>query len=225
MKRDESVFFFTLVDFLITALFFGLVLYAAAVSASVEANAAEEEAQRRVEALAMATGVSDLTELTDRLSRLGPVKDLEAMAVLVQQAGGVAQVQRGQNLIQSSGGVDSIETAIAKLRREGYGIPPCVYTRAPNGDMISTRIATVRATDATISFESRTPVLDSILRSLGLSFSEVQTLTLRDFRRTFQPVVQRNPGCRYSITLIEDTRYVDARDSANKVFRALPARP
>lgn len=213
MKRDESVFFFTLVDFLITALFFGLVLYALAVPAFAEATSSQKDAIKRAETLAAATGISDLTELTDRLTRLGPVKDVEATVDFVREAGGLAEIERSQLLIKEAGGFDSVAVVLAKLRKEGYGVPPCRYTLRGDGQKIPVMVASVSATDSLITFLTRTPVLDTIMDRLGLSFAAVQSLPLRDFRRVFAPLARQYPDCRFHVTFIEQTRYVDARDA------------
>lgn len=215
MKRDESVFFFTLVDFLITALFFGLVLYALAAPAFAEATSSQEEATMTAEALAAATGISDLTELTDRLTRLGPVKDLETTVNVVRKAGGLAEVQRTQLLIKEAGGFDSVAAVLAKLRREGFGVPPCRYTLRADGQKIPTVVATVSATDTSVTFVARTPVLDTIVARLAVSFAAVESLPLREFRRVFSPLVRQYPDCRFHIRFIEQTRYVDARDAVS----------
>ena len=87
MKRDESVFFFTLVDFLLTALFLGVVLYVLAESASAADVQRQAETQRALAEMRAATGISDIRELTDRLTRLGPVRDAETGMEAIRSIG------------------------------------------------------------------------------------------------------------------------------------------
>ena len=220
MRKDDSVFFFTLVDFLVTTLFFGLVLYAMAGEASAASLTKQNNADILAKRLSNATGVSDLTELTDRLTRLGPVKDIEQTKAYVDSTGGLRNLQAIQELVRAVGGLDSLSSALVKLRRqEGFGTPPCRYTLAPDGKKVPTRIATVRATDSTITLTRRTAAFDSLLTQLGLSVSTGTTFHLGEFRRNFSRLPELEPNCRFWIDFIEDTKYVDARDSAAAVFR------
>lgn len=210
MKKDDSVFFFTLVDFLVSTLFFGLVIYAmvgqrvAVVAQAQSTNAANTK--RLVES----TGVSDLTELTDLLTRLGPVREL------AKQKRDFAQLD---SLVAATGGIDSVRRAIARLRQaEGYGKPPCRYS-TDGTRKIPTDVATLEGGDSTIKIVATTPVFDSIASSLGQSLPAGAILGFTEFRKAVAGVVQREPSCRFFVEFRERTRFVDARDAAASAFR------
>lgn len=218
MKRDESVFFFTLVDFLLTALFFGLVVFAVG-RARIKHDADEQKvAAAAVDSIRRATGVSDLTELTDRLTRLGPLAKAEVVAQLVAHAGGADEARKSLEMVAESGGRDSVMARLERLqRREGAGKPHCLYRETGDGRE-AIALATAVGTDSTITFERETPQLQAVLASIGREFSDVRMLRLRDFRRTFGRLVEVQPSCLYTIEFIERTRYVDARDAARGLF-------
>lgn len=219
MKKDDSVFFFTLVDFLLTAIFFGLVLFAVSASRTAKESGEQLRAKAAIDSLVRASGTSDLTELTDKLTRLGPLRDAGELAAFVKAAGGLPELQRNDSLLARAGGRDSVAAALARLERieGGLGKPPCLYAMRANRKVVIP-LATVTASDSAVRFTSRTERLDSVLHMLGRSFESVQELSLVGFHRAFAPLVVKQPACRYSLTFIEHTRYVDARDAARSVF-------
>ena len=217
MRRDNSVFFFTLVDFLLTTTFFALVLYA--LSAHNANNAGRKTAEAELSEISKAAGVSDLTELTDALTRLGPIRDALKDVETVKRAGGAAQVARVTQLVSAEGGYDSVTASLARLRKkEGYGKPPCEFVVDKNGNRTATDIGVIQANDSVITFVRPTAPLDSLLDALHLSFDEVRSLGLKAFQGKFAPVVALRPDCRYFIRFEEHTRFVDARDAAQKGF-------
>ncbi len=82
--RRDDVFFFVLIDFLVQAIFFGLFIFVV-----YQADIKKKQAQSRD--AVDAAGVSDLTELTDELSRLAPLK-LKELNELIKKAGGPDQL-------------------------------------------------------------------------------------------------------------------------------------
>ena len=218
MKRDESVFFFTLVDFLLTVLFFGLVLFAVRQAQAKRTSDLQEEEGTAIAKVREATGISDLTELTDRLTRLGPIANAEEAVRLVTEVGGTVAARRLVETTVAAGGDDSVIARLNRLQqREGAGKPFCLFTETPRGKE-SVLLATVVADDSTITFRQETPALRALLERLGQEFSEVESLALKEFRRTFERVLLIEPNCLYTIEFIERTRYVDARDAARGLF-------
>lgn len=217
MRNDDSVFFFTLVDFLLTTLFFGLVLF------SIGRKSATEEREQRakadiVDSLRKATGISDLTVLTDRLTRLAPLKVAEEAVGLVRKAGGIEEARRALRTVAVAGGTDSVAARLNRLQqREGAGKPHCLFVET-KGRKEAVPIATVIGTDSTLSFERETPELASVLASVGTDFAHVRVLGPREFRRVFARVLEARPECLYTIDFVERTRYVDARDAARGIF-------
>lgn len=219
MRRDESVFFFTLVDFLVTALFFGVVLYAMGMHAKTADAKETANARKAVESLKSAAGVSNITELTNVLTKLAPVKDIEPIVTSVRNVGGLPALVRIDSLIQSVGGIDSAVAILARARRgEGYGKPPCLFTLAAKGRKVPRLVATVWGSDSTITFTALTGALDTLLTELNLSYASVDTLSLLEFRQAFAKLPTLRTDCRYWIGFIERTPYVYARDAVNAGF-------
>lgn len=222
MKRSDDVFFFTLIDFLVQALFFGLLLYVLGQAAQQESAKAREASDQvakdkdaRLEKVAQASGFSNLTELLDYLTKLAPVMEFKGIADFLSSAGGIGKAREAVTVVQAAGGPDKVKASMDKLRKheEGTGKPPCLY------DMVGDRkvakiLATVIADDATIRFETSNPALKEALQLVGRSFDSVKSLPLAEFSKTFAPLVQRKADCRYTLRFLETTRFVDARDAA-----------
>lgn len=170
MKKGDEVFFFTLVDLFAQVMFFGLVLFA--VSKAKDRDA-------------LPVGISNITELTDSLSRL------------------TAQVARARAL------EDSITTLVGKLVdstavlaaqvRAQYGLPPC------NGR--EEYIATIVLTDDLIELSEVSPTMDSLIRQVLRSTpAQVRSLSPQAFIAAFRPVAQRYPDCRYFVRVRRQNR-------------------
>jgi hypothetical protein len=220
MKRDESVFFFTLIDFLLTTLFFGFVVFLLARKSANAAETKEVEAARAsatVDSLVRANGLSDLRELTDALTRLGPLGAAVEATSLVRQSGGLQEVKRSMATVAAAGGRDSVAGRLERLKaREGAGLPHCLAVD-PAGKQAKV-LATVVATDSTITFTEPTADLAVVLSRLGVTYESIQTLSVSKFRRTFLRLADEHPDCRYTLRFLERTRYVDARDAARGIF-------
>lgn len=219
MKRDDSVFFFTLIDFLVTALFFGLVLFA--VERAVAERRSTEQAAKAaaVDSLIRASGVSNLTELTDELTRLGPLKEARHTIQEILKLGNLKTAQRAIVTVNRAGGVDSVNARLERLRlkEEGTGKPHCLFTQA-RGGREAIVLATLVGTDSTIAFVRETQHLSALLSRMGLSFTEVQSLKHSQFRTTFARVPQLDPTCLHTVEFIERTPYVTARDAVRGLF-------
>jgi hypothetical protein len=242
MKQSNDVFFLTLIDFLIQTFFFGLLLYVL-----VKASAANEIRERKqqtasMEILLQKLGVSSITELTDELTKLAPLKQLQGMsefiqstenvdearkaAELIRQAGGAEkfiqeteQDRQAAQLVNTAGGTTALNEKLAKLKKleEGSGKPPCLYTEV--GDRKNVKpLATVIATDGNISFNESNPELEEVLKMIGRPFQSVRSLSLEEFASAFSPITQKKPDCRYTLRFIEKTSLVHARDAARFAF-------
>lgn len=166
-----------------------------------------------------ASGFSNITELLDYLTKLAPVTEFKGIADFLSTAGGMNKAKEAVNAVQAAGGPEKVKTSLEKLRRyeEGTGKPPCLY-EVVGDKKVAKPIATVIAEDSTIRFESNTPALEDALRLLGRSFESVKSLPLAEFSRTFAPLIQQQPNCRYTLRFVEATRFVDARDAARFAF-------
>lgn len=200
-RRDDSVFFFTLVDLLLTAIFLGLMLYVFGKEDSLAERARNTKLEKQVADLADAAGVSDIVALTDEFTRLGPVREIKSDLAAVAEVGGR----------------ESLRAGFAKLKsREGLDLPPCLVDDN-NTDLVLT-IARMTASDSTISIREPTPALDEVLKLLGRTYESVQTLSLLDFRRAFGRIKTMKPYCRYTVVLHEATKLTAPRDAVGFVF-------
>ena len=215
-QRSDSVFLLTLVDFLVQIIFFGLfvfVVYQALLHRKMR-NYDPGTVDRAVEA----AGVSNLTELVDELSKLAPVR-LKGFNASLGNESDASEVSRAAEAIRQAGGAEGVTEAmqrLAKLER-GSGLPPCLEEKVGGAKRAAT-LATAIGTGSGITFEASTPQFDQLLSEVGLTFGSVRSLGLREFPRVFQRILQKHPGCRYTIVFRETTRMVDARDAAGQVF-------
>lgn len=207
MRRNDEVFLLTLIDFLLQICFFGL-LVGVALNGMASAQRAEvKRASAAANRLRDAMGISDLTTLTDVLTKLAPASELEKMAVL-------KKTLREQGIQ-----IEDLPKRLDALKKfeEGFGKSPCLYDTV-NGKKVSRPVATAVATDVMIEFQSSTAELEQILRILETDYQSVSRLTLVEFARQFSRLPEKRPECFYSLRLIERTDRVHARDAANSGF-------
>lgn len=239
MKRNNDVYFITLIDLLVQILFLGLLLYVVAKAGSEQEQRRQDKESEAVQRLLKASGVSNITELTDELTKLAPLNELKGTADFLARAGGItaankmldASKQAGgadqlrataddakamRELVARVGGIDKIDEIIKKYE-EGSGKPPCLFNLV-NGKKSARPLATVVADDSTISFEARNPDLEAVLAALGTSYAAVQHLTFSAFSSTFASLTKIKPECRYTMHMIERTDLVHARDAARFAF-------
>lgn len=213
MKRGDSVYFLTLVDFLLNALFFGLVLFAAGRAKSTQLGV--QHAQ--VDTLRKVTGISDLAELTDQLTRLVPLRNARAATTLVDQLGGIEKTRRLAGILSDAGGMDSLQARLQRLAlREGAGKPHCLFTTDADGRKVAIPVARVTATDSLIEFTNNTHELRQILEALGVSYESVRELPYAEFRRAFGRLGEKS--CTYTLRVRELTNYKYPRETLRGLF-------
>jgi membrane-associated protease RseP (regulator of RpoE activity) len=227
MRRSDDVFFFTLIDFLLQVFFFGLLLFVVAqtLRSEEEGNREKEIAER--DKLLKTTGVSSLTELTDMLTKMVPLDQLRGDSEFIARNGGQEAVAEAVKASNSAGGaqkvnemqgqVEAMSKRLAQL--EGWGKVSCIPNIVVNGKLQPKSIATVVVTDDGISLEDPQPEMEGLLQRHGLDFSAVQRLSLPEFRRTFAPVVSKQPECRYFLNVVTRTRYLDPMRAVWSAFR------
>lgn len=227
MRRSDDVFFFTLIDFLLQVFFFGLLLFVVgqAVQQNEKADRHLEEQAR--EQLFKATGVSNIAELSDLLTKMAPLDELRGTSDFIARNGGSEGVKAAVAAASAAGGVQKVSELqsqvavmserIAKL--EGWGKVSCVPNITVNGKLQPKSIATVTVTDEAVIMDSPTPEMDTLLSSMGLEFSTVKQLSLASFRSTFAPVVVKQPECRYFLKVVTRTRYLDPMRAVWSAFR------
>jgi len=243
VKKNNDVFFLTLIDFLLQVLFFGLVIFAL-MSALTQKRESEKIADNeRIKQLIKAAGVSNITELTDELTKLAPISELKGTSDYLQKLGSIEQAQKIADMSQEAGGVTAliaeleasrklaakvadgshsvgdIQQRLEKLRKleEGQGAAPCLFTM--QGTRKRARpVATVTANDTTIRLDGAEPEFNDVLKLLGHKPESVAELTLSQFADTFRPLSRLKPECRYTLRFVENTQLVHARDAAQVAF-------
>lgn len=227
--RQNDVFLLTLVDFLFQIIFFGFFAFAVSVAADTgqwksAALAFEEKFKGQspadVEA-AIATmpqniaqlktaladapqvdrlqrhfGASDMTKLTDELTRMAPANELRSTTKLIQKAGGAERANE----------------AIDKYLKSGIGKPACLI--AENSKSRAKPLATILGYEDHLEFQAETRELAAALGKMQLTYNEVQSLSLVQFRKIFSRLGSLYPDCMHTFDLIEKTRYVEPRDAA-----------
>ena len=151
------------------------------------------------------TGISDLRELTDELSRLGPLSNAVSK---------ISQFEKIKPSIEKIGGIDAAEKLLkAEAGKKGQGMPPCLEggAKIANFDSYSDKI--VFATSLTTDF-------DNLLSELNISKEKIASLSLEEFRQVFASLILRNKrkDCIYNINLIEHSFDTRPRDSFRSIF-------
>ena len=227
MRRSDDVFFFTLIDFLLQVFFFGLLLFVVGQHLKYEEERNRETEVKQRDLLLKAAGVSSITELTDRLTKMAPLDRLRGTSDFIARSGGQRAVEAAVAAASAAGGVEKIARLqgqvdamldrIAKL--EGWGKVSCIPNITVNGVIRPKSIATVVITDERVTLQSPTPEMLALLSSHGLAFDAVKALSLASFRSTFAAVVTKQPECRYFLDVLTQTRYLEPMRTVWSAFR------
>ncbi len=194
MRNKETVFWLTLIDFLTQLIFFGLFFgatYLAAQAvlerkeqqkvAEAQASRTLHKARKRTQEVAQGSGVSDIVNLTDEMTRLVPADRLPRFVEELRRSGPEKMINATDQLQQL---------------RKGLGPPPCIP--GPNG--VGYRpTARIRASDEKIEFVAETPELDAVLTELGLQFGQISSLPPDEFLKRFGSLRSLHKDCVYYI--------------------------
>ncbi len=227
MRRSDDVFFFTLIDFLLQVFFFGLLLFVVGQTLqSAEKGERDVEEQKKAHLL-KAFGVSNITELTDALTKMAPLDKLRGTADYIARNGGVEPIRAAVDAARAAGGSAKVSTLngqvaalterLAKL--EGWGKVSCIPNITVNGTVRPKSIATVVVSDDGVVLQEPTQEMHTLLNSLGLQFDGVKSLSLGAFRSTFAPIVTKQPECRYFLDVVTHTRYLEPMRVIWSAFR------
>jgi membrane-associated protease RseP (regulator of RpoE activity) len=227
MRRSDDVFFFTLIDFLLQVFFFGLLLFVVGQSLQKEKESVYHTEQQEVERLKKTAGVTNITELTDALTKMAPLKELRGTSDFMQRNGGIKNVEAAVNAASAAGGVDKVASLASDLKAtterlakvEGWGKVSCIPNVTVNGKIQPKSIATVFVSDKSIRLEEPTPEMHAVLQSLGLEFESVRELGLAEFRKTFSSLIAKHPECRYFLRVITQTQFLDPMRVVWSAFR------
>ncbi len=210
MNKREDVLYLTLVDFFLQMLFLVMIALLAYIFAQQE-NAKKLEAAARMsqqakqwEDLARKNNINSVQELLDKLTTLAPIKNLEDT------------IKSGE-LVNQYGGLDEVAAMLKKLK-EGQGKPPCVV----QGDKKTPKsIAIFSASDDSIRLISWQPEFTALAAEIGKGELIADTQWgLKSFVSSWYKVITLHPECRYTVTLQENTRFVEPRDRVQSIFYA-----
>jgi hypothetical protein len=220
MKSGDRVFFFTLVDFLLQVFFFGLLLFAVSEVAQRAERQSRDEDAAAIERLKKASGVSNIAELTDEMSRLGPIDKLRGTKEFIDRNGGVDEILRAKQFVDVNGGAHSVSEKLEKLAKleAAYGKPPCLYD-GDGGARRPRMIATAVVFDDKIQIQDMTDDFKALLPPLRLTAETAAELPLDAFRRSFYPLVTAKPDCRYFVRQDVRTKYLEPMRTLWAAFR------
>lgn len=227
MRRSDDVFFFTLIDFLLQVFFFGLLLFVVGQSLQNDKERDHEKERQEVERIKEAAGVSNITELTDALTKMAPLKELLGTSDFIQRNGGFKNIEAAVNAASAAGGVDKVSSLAVDMKTmgerlaklEGWGKVSCIQNEMVNGKLQPKSVATVVVSDRSIRLDDPTPEMHVMLQSLGLGFDSVRELDLADFRKAFAPLVMKHPECRYFLRVVTKTQFLDPMRAVWSAFR------
>lgn len=228
MKRGDDVFLFTLVDFLLQILFFGLLLYVLS-RASAPQTISKVEGRARAELLDKAK-VSNLVELTDLLTKMGPLEQLPGTAEFFRKNGSLKEVKASLDTMQKLGGTEKINSLQANIKAKeheieglktemkAWGTPSCLYVMVA-GKVKPRSIAKVMIFDDRIELAAPTEEMLSLLSSLKIDFGAVKILSHSTFRTTFAPVVAQKSSCRYFLDVTVKPKLYSSMQVVWSAFR------
>jgi hypothetical protein len=209
VRQSEHILYITLIDFLLQILFLGMVIsviYAATIDTEVEDNSVKNvnTSQENLLKIQKLTGISNITELTDVLTRLGPLKqastDREALEKISSEVNKVGGLDAAKKILADHAAVSA-----------GQGSKSCLPNKA--------RIATFHVYRDRIelgSFDAKE--FSELLTKLNLTKEKVQRLSLSEFTKTFSQVKTLFPDCKFNIDVIEHSFDTRPRDVIRPIF-------
>lgn len=200
MKRDESVFFFTLIDFLVQVLFFGLAFYTVVSYASAKSNRGDSVKIDRADVRVVTnwTWSNSIPELANDLRPLRrPKDDFEKWAEFISSHD-YEDVTLAFDFVKEHGGIGRLKNAVRAL-----GKPSCLPQDVAANE--ATAIARLVLTDNQILIESASPTFTKLSQSLGVRAGAGDAIGLASFRSSFQKLISLHPECRYFVSIREDT--------------------
>lgn len=210
MRQSEHVLYITLIDFLLQLLFLGLVL--AVIYSALQPSEEEVNESKKlipvVEQIKKSTGISDLTILTDALTRLGPLQD----ATLDAKRG-----KDFKDVVNKLGGDEQALKLLNAEANKGVGIKSCL----PNQEKL-TSFDTYR--DHIEHHGSNSSEFMSVLKKLNIPESKVEYMTLDEFKAIFGSIKKITDDCMYYVSLIEHSYDTRPRDVFRGIFLTSPQR-
>lgn len=222
MKRQtDDVFYLIIIDLILQVCFFGVLLSVAyGALHKVKQKELSPAERTKLEELKKKAGVSNLTELTDTLMKLGPLNELKGNSEFLQKNGGKAAVEKNLKAVEQAGGVDNIQKMGDELNRL-KGKPTCPVEASADWPHVG-KLARIRGTDDRISFIQTSPKFNEVLRKIGRTSESVKDLSTKEFTAVFSPL--KSGDCLYSLDFEEQTDLVHARVAMANIFYYTPIR-
>jgi hypothetical protein len=204
MRQSEHVLYITLVDFLLQLIFLALVISVIHTAQQPDPVGVKEN-EVFISKVKTLTGISDLTILTDELTRLGPLQQ----AVADKKAAGELD-----ELIKKIGGKEkALKLINDEVKKAGQGLPSCMAN--------SEKIAVFDA--YTDRIEIQQPLSKQLIELLGelkISADKLAKPTLDEFRNAMLPLANRNQreNCIFNVTVIEHSYDTRPRDKFRGIF-------
>jgi hypothetical protein len=227
MRKGDEVFLFTLVDFLLQVFFFALLLFVFYLAMQQQEEEKRGVAEADQQKLLKSIGVSNLTELSDLLTKMAPLDQLRGTSDFIAHNGGAEKLRSVAEAASAAGGVDKLSKMneqvkaltekVAKL--EGWGKASCIPNVVVNGKAQPKSVAHVVVYDDHIELDSPTPEMTEVLQGLGRELKDVSRLSLAEFRATFAPLVSKKPECRYFLTASTKTQFLEPMRIVWSAFR------
>lgn len=209
MRQSEHILYITLIDFLLQILFLGMiisVIYASSLDDKEENSLVRDvkTAQEKLVNIQKLTGTSNITELTDLLTRLGPLQQARTN----QEA-----LEKLSTEVSKVGGLDSAKKILADHASVsgGQGSKSCLPNKA--------RLATFHVYRDRIELGVFDPKeFPDLLAKLALTKEKVQRLSLYEFSTTFSQVKTLFPDCKFNVDVIEHSFDTRPRDVIRPIF-------
>jgi hypothetical protein len=216
MRRDDNVFLFTLIDFLVQILFFGLAFYTVIAFANAKPNTSDtlKIDRDKVRTVTNWTWSTSIPGLADTIGPLSKPKDDFANWAQFISSHDLSEVTLDFDLVKQLGGKDRVEKAVRAL-----GKPSCLPQDVPRNT--ATPIADLRLTDDRIAVQTTTPDFLKIAKQVRTDASVGTSFSLANFRAAFQSITNIQPECRYFVAIHEDTRLVAPRNAVNSAFMTI----
>lgn len=204
MRQSEHVLYITLIDFLIQLIFIGLV-FSMVYSVSQPTKEEQGRATEVIAKIKQLTGISDLTEITDELTRLGPLKSAAQNSKLGEEFNKIADKVGGKDAALKILNTEAVKGSAP-------GKPYCL------GGL---KVATFDAYEDRL--ELRSPIsseMSELLKQLNLSAELVQKIPIKEFPKIFAQLRVIETTCVYNVVLVEHSFDTRPRDAVNSTFRA-----
>lgn len=203
MRQGEQVLYITLIDFLLQLLFVGVVV-------SVIYTLSQPGSDEKVDLVEFKdnvkklTGISDLTEITDELTRLGPLREVEKKLA----------TSKGFNELSTKlGGAEAALKILSIEAGKGTapGKPWCLNGRS------------IAVFDAYLDrIELRAPLspeMSDLIKNLKINLENYQSVPISEFYKIFGPIKNFEKDCVFNVTFIEHSYNTRPRDAAYSVFK------